>query len=310
MRLTIFEGSDGSGKTTAAQDYAKYTGARYVHLGPFPRVTTGLARLYVEAMLPALLGYQDVVLDRCWMSEPIYGQAFRGGVTRLSPASTRMLERIAMRCETLLVLCQTDLNSTLATFRGRRGVEMLGRESQLFDVWKQYDQEFSRPDRLALPTKFYDYKIHGSFVSYYFGEELGRNIRTAIHAPKWSSGGNLMARYVLVGESFGLHKNVDPLFQVPFVSFTGSGCSQWLTTALANADVSESQLLWVNSDEPELGEILSPDLRTKIFGLGEKASTKLNELGYDFKSVMHPQAMKRFHLNKGYDLITQLREAA
>ena len=78
-KLTIFEGPDGGGKTTAAEKYAKETGAQYVHFGPLPHVKDSLARVYVEAMMPAILGLQDVVFDRSWLSEIPYGTAFRGG---------------------------------------------------------------------------------------------------------------------------------------------------------------------------------------------------------------------------------------
>jgi len=97
-RLTIFEGCDGSGKSTAAAKFAEEHGAKLVHFPALPRVTNNLARMYVEAMLPALLGYQDVVFDRCWLSEEPYGTAFREGQDRLGVVSVRMLERLAFRC--------------------------------------------------------------------------------------------------------------------------------------------------------------------------------------------------------------------
>jgi polyphosphate kinase 2 (PPK2 family) len=103
--LTIFEGPDGSGKTTAAREYAEQTGARYVHFPALPRVKHGLGRMYVEAMLPALLGYHDVVFDRCWLSETPYGEAFREGQDRLTQADRRMLERLALRCGAVVVKC-------------------------------------------------------------------------------------------------------------------------------------------------------------------------------------------------------------
>src|SRR5882757_4772670 len=102
--LTIFEGPDGSGKTTAAKAFAAEMGARYVHLPQFKRVTTGLPRMYLEAMLPALLGYQDVVMDRCWLSEVPYGRVFRDGADRVGEISRHMLERVALRAGALVVL--------------------------------------------------------------------------------------------------------------------------------------------------------------------------------------------------------------
>src|ERR1700743_601382 len=100
--LIIFEGPDGSGKTSAAKALAKKMNARYVHHGPYSRMGSGLPRIYLESMLPAIYGHQPVVLDRSWLSEIPYGIAFRDGMDRVG-IRRRILERVALRCQTIVV---------------------------------------------------------------------------------------------------------------------------------------------------------------------------------------------------------------
>jgi hypothetical protein len=110
---------------------------------------------------------------------------------------------------------------------------------------------------------------------------------------------------MLVGEDFGAVKNQDPLYQWCFGSFSGTGCSQWLTYQLQIAGINEQDVMWVNADQPF--ERLT-HLPTKIVALGAKASVKLAALGLSHQAVYHPQHHKRFHAAKPYDLINVLKE--
>jgi thymidylate kinase len=305
-RITIFEGPDGGGKSTAAQRLADYTDARLVHMGPFPAVSKGLGRMYVEAMLPALLGYQDVVLDRSWMSEPIYGAVFRNGADRLGPVPTRMLERLAMRCMTRVVVCLPPLETCLKNFRDRkaRGGEYLDDDTQLKRVYSLYDRKcmarsLSKTfDLTSLPVIRHDYEDEEMTM---FGRAM------APHPINSRSAGNLEAPIVLVGDSFGHHKDQDSLFQAPFMSFSRAGCSAWLTKKLDELEISERDLLWVNSDDPWLDDVIHTYHRKSIYALGQVALMRLKDrVPYNIIQVRHPQHVKRFN-NKGvYELLTQL----
>lgn len=134
-KLTIFEGPDGSGKSTLAKRFAKATGARYVHFGPLPKISGSLGRVHVEAMMPALLGYQDVVFDRSWLSEVPYGQAFREGTDRLGDPSREMLDRLALRCGGAVVMCDPGWETVRSNFLARKHMEMLDDDNQLKIVY-------------------------------------------------------------------------------------------------------------------------------------------------------------------------------
>lgn len=290
-KLTLFEGPDGGGKSTAAQAYAEQTGAKYVHFSALPRVNRGLGRIYVEAMLPALLGYQDVVFDRCWLSEMPYGVAFREGKDRLTSASRRMLERLAMRCGAVVVRCQPDFDVVKSNYLSRKHMEMLDNEGQLKMVYDLYAEQPT-----DLPEVIYDYTAEPKLATY----SIEHN-RMKRHPLSLASAGNWSGRFVIVGEGFAERKDTDAFYQWPFASFSGEGCSQWLTEKLDLIEVGENDLLWVNADQ-DLAFLydLQPE---KIIALGGQAYEKLYRLKIMAATVPHPQSWKRFNNGQRYPLL-------
>lgn len=309
--LTIFEGPDGGGKSTLAREYAEQTGARYVHFGPLPHMRRGLARIYAEAMLPAVLGYQPVVFDRSWLSERPYAMAFRNGRDRLGPLSQRMLERLALRCGAVVVLCQPPLAAVLDTYEQRKREEYLTAKEQLVQVYGHYTAL-----RSHLPIVYYNYREHlgEHFPSVANGvDQLVRACRSPLHPARHQTAGRLDAPVMLVGESFAQPHNHDLLYQWPFASFSSAGCSQWLTQQLDTARIHESQLLFVNADDIPYYEMLH--FRGEIIALGSKAKeqartylamAKRDEVK-PIHSCPHPAYWKRAHPRSPYPLIKLLR---
>lgn len=291
--LTIFEGPDGSGKSTAAKAYAELTGAKYVHFPALPRVSRGLARMYVEAMLPALLGYQSVVFDRCWLSELPYGVAFREGYDRMTRADRRMLERLSMRCGGVVVKCLPPWEDVKRVYLGRKHMEMLDNDQQLKTVYDLYIKQGT-----DLPVFDYDYTLNPAGVK---PDDLTQ-LRMILHPTGMASAGNLSpTSIVLVGESFAERKDNDPFYQWPFASFTNEGCSRWLTDQLDNIDVRESELFWINADQ-DLA-ILKSFLRQPAIALGNEAYNKLHKAGIEAIGLNHPQYHKRFNGRDTYPLL-------
>lgn len=294
--LTIFEGPDGAGKSTAARRYAELTGARYVHFPALPQVGRGLGRMYVEAMLPALLGYQDVVFDRSWLSEAPYGKAYRGGTDRLGVASRRMLERLSMRCGAVVVFCDPGWDMVKHNYMGRRENEMLKSLDQLDSVYHAYKREETQ-----LPWITYDYGA-GDIDAYMMTSiDL---MRMWQHPIGFNSAGNLEAEIVLVGESLTERKDYDPWYQWPFASFS-NWSSQWLAMELEAGDIPERALVWLTS-AADL-EIL-PKRKHKIFALGEDAAADLYRNKIEATTVEHPQFWRRIERRETFPLVTQLRD--
>jgi thymidylate kinase len=295
-RVYIVEGPDGAGKTTLARQMALDLDARYVHFSSMPRVTFGLARMYVEAMLPALLGYQDVVMDRCWLSEVPYGRVFRGGANRLDPADVRMLERLAMKCGAGVVLCMPTRKLCVANFMSRKATEMLDDEMQLSKVYDIYRDEVTT----ELPMLMYNYEEPPPIDNI-----LYHAFATPPHPLDSASAGNWDAHVVLVGDEFAHHKDNDTFYQWPFASFGDAGCSRWLTRQLAAAGIFESDLLWINSDQDL--RFLGDGSTRRVIALGRVAGSRLIERGIRSEMVAHPQAWKRFHFDQPYRLMSMIR---
>lgn len=296
-KLTIFEGPDGSGKTTAAKAFAQYTGAKYVHFPALPRVSGGLGRMYVEAMLPALLGYQDVVFDRSWRSELPYGMAFRGGKLRLDSASLRMLDRLAMRCGAVMVMCLPPWETVSLNYISRKKDEMLETESQLKKVYDIYSSTGCSLERII-----YDYtQCAGSPAAEIF--ESTSAVRAPQHFVSVASAGNPRAGIALVGESFGERKDQDPWYQWPFASFSGVGCSAWLTDQLTMAGRGEEAFFWINSDQ-DLSILQGTD--KQVIALGNVAYDQLSKWKITADMVPHPAYQKRFSSSERYSLLDLL----
>ena len=290
--LTIFEGCDGSGKTRAARKFAADTGALYVHFGPLPLVNRGLARMYVEAMLPALLGYQDVVFDRSWLSESPYGHAFRKGNLRLSQTDIRMLERVALRCGATVVFCDPGWDAVIHSYRSRKGDEYLETEDQLKHVYEQYCAA-----KTSLPSCWYDYTSQGDLYP-----EFQDAQRLGCHETRSRSAGSLKGKFAIVGSDFGHLKDHDPFLQHPFVSFSGSGCSRWLTEQL---EVPEHDIYWINADQFIDADFLNAK---KVVALGVEAHRVLRDFDVESVLLTHPAAWKRFNHKEPYPINEVLLE--
>jgi hypothetical protein len=107
---------------------------------------------------------------------------------------------------------------------------------------------------------------------------------------------------VIVGQSFAERKDVDAFYQWPFASFSGEGCSQWLTDQLDSIEVGEDQILWLNADQDL--SILYNLNATKIVALGNEAYDQLYRLKIPAQVVPHPQSWKRLNARQPYPLLS------
>ena len=297
-RVYILEGADGSGKSTLLSKLSGLIGPVICsHHGPYTGMNgKAMARAYVDSMLPALLGEANVILDRSWLSEPIYGNAFRGGIDRIGPVLRRQLERLAMRCGAQVIHCDPGYSICLEAWAKRKGKEYLKTADQLAKVVDGYAHMAT-----DLPVYRYSY-MTDSPTSLLSLPPKAHNldVRTA---------GNWEAKVVLVGEDFAALKPEDHHYQWPFGSFSGQGCSQWLTQVLEDEGIKERQLLWVNSDQ-DLGwlSLYCQDFGASVVALGQTATAKLAERSIRHQSVDHPQWRKRFMYGLPYDLTSIIKE--
>lgn len=158
-RLIILEGPDGGGKTTLGRKLAALLGAEVTNHGPY-QGEQQIWKHYFDSMLPAYSGERDVILDRCWIAEPIYGRAFRDGMNRLEFWQKRILEYVASQCRTTLIFALPGVETCLQTYLSRREQEMLTNERQLRDVYYGYMDEAVKPCIYAR-SFIYNYRTDG-----------------------------------------------------------------------------------------------------------------------------------------------------
>lgn len=296
-RLTIFEGPDCSGKSTLAFEYwnrqCQNRQVQLIHHGPYPGIKTKLPRLYVETMLPMLQGREDQIWDRCWLSEPIYGRAFRHGDDRVGEINARHLERFALRHGAAIVLCMPSYEAVFEKWKERKGEEYLKSADQLKKV---YDSYAALRECTSIPILLYDYTRHqpDSLI------QALEHQRPQAHPVQHHTGGNWTAPVVLVGDKFSELKDADCNWRVPFGSFDPAGSSHWLTHQLASAEINEVDLLWVNADQPL--SWLAERHSELVIALGEAADQKLTEYKIPHVKAQHPQYAKRFGGKDHYEL--------
>jgi len=303
--VTIFEGPDGGGKTTAALAYADLIGGKYIHCPPFPKVWNNLGRFYFEMMWPALMGYQPVVMDRSWLSEPIYGAAMREGVDRIGPIFRRMLERVALRCGAVVINCLPPWEVVQEVYTHRQSSEYVTTLPQMHQVYEQYTHLAEHTD---LDVTHYDFTVDGDDKTGFFNAELvyADIPHPEQHPLEYESAGRWDAPIVLLGERFADHKDKDSWYQYPFVSWTKEGSSQWFTYQLELLKLSEQKLLWLNINNERGTTDLRAFLmhgrrfhaRPTVIALGEAVAAVAEKQGLAYLKIPHPSHWKRFKVKE------------
>lgn len=308
--VTILEGPDGSGKSTLATSLA---GPEDVfHHGPYPELDNPAVR-YLASLRPRQLwaGHlAPTVLDRSWLSEPIYGRAMRGGADRVGVARRRMLERVALGLRGVVVVCLPTWETSLRVWDARYDEEYVRRAAQLRSIHHAYARLAAGKERCDLPIVAYDYESTG----------LGELRALVAQARPPRNRGPGIGRWapeevtLLVGERVGPRaRSSDTWDRLPFVDLTNQGCSAWLAERLEEASVPESALYWVNAltrkgdpTSPRFLERLRPK---RVVALGEVATQWCRLSGLTlFDEVPHPMYWKRFRFNEPYPLLEVLKD--
>jgi hypothetical protein len=299
--ITILEGPDGGGKTTLTPFLIKHGYADAIdNHGPYPREMS-IAPRYFASVRKGLRG--NVVCDRAWQAEPIYGAAFRDGADRIGVAYRRMLERVALSAQAVVVYCLPPRDRCLSAWRERRGKEYLQTEKQLRAVYRGYQRAAIRE---VLPHFTYDYTASrpGVVVKQLAALRSPRNQGPGIGA--WRPGEVI----VLVGDIS--NASIAEIPDLPFVNFSRKGCSAWLAEDLEACGVPETRLYWINArlpnGAPTSARFLERLRPLSVIALGGNAAAWCATHRVDHVRVDHPQHHKRFHHRRPYPLGATIRE--
>jgi hypothetical protein len=290
--LLIVEGPDGGGKSSLVEVLKKqWPGMGSVHHGPYRDLSgQDIASIYMASMKRALVG-DHIILDRCWLSEPIYAAVYRKTSSRLKSAHVRMLERAALAAGAVVIRCLPPVEACLRSFDSGRE-EMLDSEKQLLAVYGMYQL---LPGLTAIPIIDWDY-THGT-------EKTLLDELAAIQLVE-----QRRSKVILLGDRPNVRTHAQEALQVPFVSFKGIGCSEWLAEQLEKGDIPEDCLRWLNAYTAD-GKPLDPKLLPEgpVIAMGKAAARWCSEKKVSCTLVPHPQAHKRFYSGVPYPLIEEIR---
>jgi len=255
------------------------------------------------------MGYEAVVLDRSWLSEPIYGRVMREGKNRIGGVYHRMLERMALRAGSVVVHCCPPWQNVEQSFKARHAQEYA---ETIVQIGAIYDAYVDLHRVTALPVIHYDYtqdtmkNTHLQIMAH----------RPGLHLTEYESVGRWDAPLVLLGDRFAQHKDKDSWHQWPFVSWTTEGCSQWFTAQLDAEGISEYHILWLNvasdAGPADLNDFLHAGSRffrePVVVALGEPAHLAAYEQHVPHITIEHPMYWKRFRFREPYAALHKVLE--
>ena len=304
MRVLIVEGPDGAGKTSLIQrlatEFALNDGRSPLieHHGPYlgeENIGWHYFRSMKRAIGPA---QQRVIMDRSWLSEPIYAEHYRATESRIKPAELQQLERAGLTGGAVVIRCDPGWGQCRLNWAARKGEEYVKTVDKMEAI---YDRYLSLNTAHPFPQITWDY-VSSTLAS--ITDWLKMEPTRA--APPGYAGNAKDPKAVIVADTAN-HVS----FTLPFFSFLRTGCSWWLAETMAEAGIRERDLLWTNAYDID-GTPRNPtrikELNKPTFALGKNALKWCGKNGIDCIEHKHPMYWKRFQFLHTYPLITDLKE--
>lgn len=281
----IFEGPDGSGKTTLARDLERQ-GWRYHHEGPPPVPCPSLIEHYAQLLLSVR---QPTVFDRLFLGEVIYGPLLRGHDKIGGQVGVDMLNQLVWALGGRTIIFLPGLETSWLNMKSRKGelVKAVEDHAKVYNAYCEY------ADDENMDYGKYDYKTD-------FGHSMG--------PPRLPKGmvGHHSARVVLVGDVAN-----SATLDLPF--FAEDGSSGYLRECLRRAGYHPRDYILVNANKIDgtswkvadmVEEFWHPENRPEIVALGNNAY----EAAYDVVNhkLNHPAYQKRFKSTETVKYIEQL----
>lgn len=326
--LIVLEGPDGVGKTTLARYFVQHHNAHYMHLTY--RFKSAMFTYHAAAVHRACKLSADrlVVLDRTWISEGLYAEAYRGGSPW--PHMGRVLDRVIQKHAGVYVMCLPDGSSDEheKKFQGLRA-----EREEMFQTAKPVTELYGRfaYGDPSFPGEGYCRDIaqtgflkRGDVIRYRIGVE-GQNLRAFADSVLWTSWSQQIsqylpalnpydynflgharpgkAKYVFVGDKINPERR-----QAHYPFFAHVNSSLFLNQCLSAIGFDERRAVYLNVNDPGgvqhlLAMVNDHWLIPICMGYESMKTVKLS--GNRF--IAHPSYGRRFMGHAKY--IKQLEEA-
>jgi thymidylate kinase len=294
--IVILEGPDGAGKTTLAkrlEHELSKTGRVFVnHHGPYPNLDSGaLARAYFVSMLPALTHDNHVILDRSWISEPIYAKAYRNVESRITVAQRRMLERAALSRNAVVVNCCAPYGACKKVFGERPEYIDSGSLRRVCDEYEDW-ADF-KASREGLSIIDYDY------TSDDLDTLIDDVLREKDHKNPLRGGGSYTTCNTLVLSSKWRAPGIQPkAIVIPFMSLSDRpgppSASTRLTLDFEDQNIREDQMYWVNLETDGGGQLTAEQVEdigaARIVAVGPQAKIWCQANGIEATFINAPRS--------------------
>jgi thymidylate kinase len=151
--ILILEGPDGSGKSTLARKLVEQTGFKFIHRSK-PESEEEKRLMLEEYLLIASSG-DDIILDRCWYSEIVYGTVMRDESV-ISLAQMYQLEYELSRHGGAVIIYCTDEPNVLWRRCVNRGEDYITASEDFRAICEKYDEVMN--EFHILPVVRYGFK--------------------------------------------------------------------------------------------------------------------------------------------------------
>jgi hypothetical protein len=308
--LIIIDGPDGSGKTTLAKEIVRRTGAHYIHLTYRHKLrmfTYHTAALHRATKLIAQ--GKLVVIDRLWMSELCYANAYRSGSAW--PLMRRFMTRVINKHGAISVVSlPVNTRDHLHAYEQLK----LTRQEMYNDILPVVMQYHAMWDRVKHDKTFvrYDYTKDDCFSTDFIDVLLAKVMaRRMSQDPRildplnYNATGHIEdARFIVVGDQTNPRKRATDWW--PFHDYAAS--SLYLTGMFEECNFDESQFIWTNArGTPEMARQLLGKYDLIPLCLGDRAYKHVAPSGGDYLRFnkplyfCHPAYDMRF--NRGHSTL-------
>ena len=151
--IIIIEGPDGSGKTTLANKLAKRTGYMLLHRSQ-PKSEEEKKKMMAE-YLQVIDSGENVIMDRCWYSEMVYGPVMRDASVISYPEMYELEKRICKKGGGIIIYC-TDRPDVLWNRCQERGEDYITTLSTHVDICEGFEKLMDVPHHI--PVVRYGYE--------------------------------------------------------------------------------------------------------------------------------------------------------